>query len=421
MPGPAPIGAANNGFPSFSTFDERWYHVNDGFMDGEADMPSTWLVPNGWYMAHHRAELREIYGVDTADPVLFKTFDVEEKTASAYVQADMKLGEKLDLQAGLRFVKVDSAMVFVDALNPTVPFTADASVDDILPAITLRYSVTPDFKLRLNYGETLRRPDFADLNPNFNLVEDLSGVGYGTGAGGNPNLNATQSKNYDFTAEWYFAEDSAIYGTLFKRDIEGLVVRLARRQTIPGTGLNTDSYVVTQPVNASDGELKGVELGFLWFPKLPGVFNGFGFQGSLTKLDSSQNIPFTNSEGEITGQQNSEFFGVSDMSYNVTLAYDRGTFDGRLSYVWRDEFLGRNEAAIFGNPLGIWRTPESSLDLQLNYNINENLAVSFDAVNLTQEIQQEYYRFADVGSPGISNFSNVLTSRSFALGVRWKY
>jgi outer membrane receptor protein involved in Fe transport len=93
-------------------------------------------------------------------------------------------------------------------------------------------------------------------------------VGYGTGAGGNPDLEATKSQNMDLTAEWYFAEDSAIFGTLFKRDIEGLVVPLTRRITIPGTGLNTDQFVVTQPVNASDGELKGLELGFLWFPNL---------------------------------------------------------------------------------------------------------------------------------------------------------
>ena len=109
-----------------------------------------------------------------------------------------------------------------------------------MPSLTLRYAVTDEFRLRFNYGETLRRPDFTDLNPNFALTEDLTGVGYGTGTGGNPDLEAAKAKNYDLTAEWYFAEDSAIYGTLFRRDIEGLVVPLTRRITIPGTGLNTD-------------------------------------------------------------------------------------------------------------------------------------------------------------------------------------
>ncbi len=416
---PRPVAPAFRG-GTFAAFDPKWFHVNDGFMDGNADMPSTWLVPNGWYMAEHRDDLRAIYGVDQADPRLIRAFDVEEKTSAAYAQADMKFGDKFDAQVGVRFVKVDTDMVFTNVISE-IASDADSSVDDILPAVTLRYAVTPDFTLRFNYGETLRRPDFGDLNPNFNLTQDLSNVGYGSGTGGNPELEATKSKNFDLTAEWYFAKDSAIYGTLFKRDIEGLVVRIGRRQTILGTGLNTDSFVITQPLNASNGELKGIELGFLWFPELPGVFNGLGFNGSLTKLDSEQNIPLTNPAGEIVGQENTDFFGVSDMSYNFTLAYDRGSFNGRLSYVWREEFLGRNENRLFANPIGIWRRPETSLDLQLNYNVNDKVAVSFDAVNLTEDLQQEYYRFADAGDPGISNFSNVLLSRSFSLGVRWKY
>ncbi len=71
----------------------------------------------------------------------------------------------------------------------------------------------------------------------------------------------------------------------------------------------------------------------------------------------------------------------------------------RLSYVWRDDFLDRNEVRIFANPIGIWRSSEASLDLQLSYDVNENLAVSFDAVNLTEEMQQEYYAFGSAGGP----------------------
>ncbi len=417
---PRPVATSVMGFPLFSTIDENFYYVNEGFMDGEADVPTTWLAANGWYINGHRDELREIYGVATGDPTLIEAFNVGEATSTVYAQADMKFGDKLAAQLGVRFVTVDTDMLFTDVISGQ-QFDADASVDDVLPALTLIYSASDNFRLRLNYGETLRRPDFGALNPNFGLTEDLTNVGYGTGNGGNPDLEATKSKNIDFTAEWYFTDDSAIFGTLFQRDIEGLVVPLTRRITIPGTGLNTDSFVVTQPVNASDGELKGFELGFLWFPELPGLFNGFGLQGSFTKLDSEQNIPLTNSAGEIIGQETSDFFGVSDTSYNVTLAYDRGGFDGRLSYVWRDDFLRANEARIFANPIGQWRRPELSLDLQLNYDVNDNFSVSFDAVNLTNHLQQSYYRFADAGNPTVSNFGTTLFSRTFSLGARWKY
>ena len=416
-PAPQPnpfLGGSLSDLPAGMTW------INDGFFDGEGDVPSTWAVANGYYIRDHADEIRALYGVSAGDPALIRAFEVKERTASVYLQADVEAG-KLRGQFGVRYVTVDTPMQFTDVITLATSSTKK-SVDKVLPSLTLRYEVTDDVRLRFNYGETLRRPAFADLNSNFALTGDLTGVGYGTGTGGNPDLEAAEATNYDLTAEWYFAEDSAIYGTLFRREIDGLVVPLTRRITIPGTGLNTDEFVVTQPVNASDGELEGIELGFVYFPSyLPAFLSGLGIQGSFTKLNSEQNIPLTDAEGEIIGQDTSEFFGVSDLSYNVTLAYDRAGLGMRLSYVWRDDFLNNNEARIFANPIGIWRKPESSLDFQLSYDINEHLALSFDAVNLTEEMQQAYYAFGDAGGPTTHNFGNTLVSRSFALGVRWRY
>jgi len=405
---------------TFDALPEGYQYINDGFMDGEADVPSSWMVANGWYIQDHRDDLRALYGQPAGDPTLFKVFDVSEKTMSAYAMADMDFGDKFHVNAGVRYVKVDTDMTFVDVLNPTQPDSASSSVDDLLPSVTLRFDVTDEFRLRANYGESLRRPNFADLNPNFNLTDDLTNVGYGSGTGGNPDLEATKGKNYDLTAEWYFAQDSAIYGTLFKREIEGLVVPLTRRITIPNTGLSTDDFVVTQPVNASDGKLDGFELGFQFFPsKLPSFLDGLGIVGSYTSLDSSQNVPQTDSAGNIIGQETTEFFQVSDTSYNVTLAYENHGIGMRLSYVWREKFLNNNEARIFANPIGIWRRPESSLDFQFNWDVTDHFAVSFDAVNLLEDMQQSYYHFADVGTPTLTNFGTTLISRQFAIGARW--
>jgi TonB-dependent receptor len=414
-PSPEPFLGRN-----MSTLPAGMITTNRGFMDGEADVPTAWAVVNGYYLNDNAAEVRAMYGVPTAGPTLLRAFDVKEKTSSAYVQADLQIG-KLMGQIGVRYVSVDTDMDFINVITSDAS-SANKSVNDLLPSLTLRYAVTDDVTVRFNYGETLRRPVFADLNSNFALVGDLTQVGYGTGTGGNPDLEAATSKNYDLTVEWYFAPDSAVYATGFRREIDGLVVPLTRRITIPDTGLNTSQFVVTQPVNASDGTLDGIELGFVYFPDyLPGFLKGLGATGSFTKLNSEQTIPLTNTAGEIIGEDQSEFFGVSDTSYNFTLAYDRAGLGARLSYVWRDDSLNRNEARIFANPIGIWRAAEESLDLQVSYDVNENLALSFDAVNLTEEIQQEYYAFGSAGGPTTMNFGNVLISRQFAFGVRYRY
>jgi iron complex outermembrane recepter protein len=396
--------------------------TNENFFDGADYIPGSWLVPNGYWIQENADEVRALYNQPAGGPTLVRSYKVEEETLSLYLQSDFQFGEKLHGQVGVRYTRVTTPVEFTDLVDPQLPVTtAESEVDDVMPSVTLRYDFTDQFRARVNYGETLRRPAFADLNANFTLVEDLTNIGYGTGTGGNPDLVSAKGKNLDVTLEWYFAEDSAIFGTWFKRDIEGLVVPFVQTLVIPGTGLNTDTFQVTRPVNASNGKLDGFEIGFLYFPQnLPGFLQGFGLQGSYTNLDSSQNIPrFEN--GVIVGQDTSEFFGVSPESYNVTLAYDRAGLGARLSYVSRDNFLQRNEARLFANPIGIWRHPEKSLDLQLNYDFNDHLAVSFDAVNLTEEVQKEYYAFADAGGPTTFNFGNVLISRAFALGVRWKY
>ncbi|WP_241657353.1 TonB-dependent receptor [Aurantiacibacter suaedae] len=406
------------------------YFISDDFFNGRADVPMSWINISGEYLQANADEIRRLYR-DSVDPGILlsdelsqiKTFDISERTLSAYGEVDLEqyVGDvRLFLQAGLRYVNVNTDLTFTDRLTGTT-LDDGAKASEFLPSLTAVADLTDNFRVKFNYGRTLRRPAFADLNPYFALTGDLTDVGRGSGTGGNPELEPTRSTNYDLSLEWYFQPGSAIFLTAFKRDVKGLVVPLTTLLTIPGTGLNTDRFAVTRPENASQGELKGLELGFVYFPDLPGILNGLGATGSLTVLDSSQNIPISNEAGQIVDETESDFFGVSDLSYNITAAYDRGALGLRLSYVWRENFLNNNESRLFANPIGIWRRPERSLDFQLNYNINERIGVSFDAVNLTKELQQSYYRFGDFGGPDQFNLGNTLLARTFAIGVRYNF
>ena len=415
----------------FETLDEGLRFTNKGFFDGRADVPTSWLNVNGYNLYQNADAIRGLYqGVrptfQTSDQFTFtRTFDIDEITMSAYIQADAQIdifGRPLQIQGGVRYVDVDTNLVFSDRYNNGARSQASQTTSKLLPAVTVRFDITDRLRARFNYGETLRRPTFGDLNPNYNLTGDLTQVGYGSGTSGNINLRPTESKNYDLGLEWYFDRSSAIYGTLFRREIEGLTVPLTSLVTVNNTGLNTSQFLVVRPENASNGVLKGAELGFVYFPTyLPGPLNGLGVQGSLTVLDSNQNIPQVDNAGNVVGQDESAFFGVSDLSYNVTLAYERGPVGARLSYIYRKEFLQRNEARLFANPIGVWRRPEKSLDFQLTAKITEDLGLTFDAVNLTNTKQQEYYRFGDAGNPDQFNLGTLLIPRTFAIGVRYSF
>ena len=419
--------------------------VNANFGTDISDVPRSWVEPNAYYIRDHIDDWRKLY--NAADPNfmttdqlrLQKTFDVDEKTTNLFLMGNTHnelFGHSLRGNFGVRYVKVKTDMTFykVDATTKAVtPTGASKSTSKLLPSLTLIYEPSRDVVTRFNYGETLRRPNFGDLNPVLQLGDDVSKVGYGSGSGGNPDLKPTRSKNLDLTAEWYFQKDSALYGTLFKRKIDGLVVGLRHRvhvdpandpfrnSTSGGDHTNGYDYVINSPVNASNGTIKGAELGVIYFPKwLPSMLDGLGVQGSYTRLTSSQNVPDANDAGVIVSQLETPFFGVSNNSYNATLAYEKGPVSARLSYVWRSGFLASNEAALFANPIGIWRHPEKSVDMQVSYKINDNMSVDISGVNLTNEMQQQYYHFGDAGNAQVSNFGTVQIGRSVSAALHWK-
>ena len=240
------------------------------------------------------------------------------------------------------------------------------------------------------------------------LTPDPFGI-MGTAVSGNAGLKPTESKNIDVSLEWYFAESSSLYATWFERDIEGLVVDLVSVIDVDG-----GSYRLIRPENASNGKLDGVELGFIYFPEnLPELLDGFGVQASYTLLDSTQDTPLVNGQGEIYDTYTSPMFGISDSSYSIVLADDKDRFDARVSYVWRDDFRSESSARVFANPVDLWRQAEKSLDAQLSYDVTDYLTVTFDATNLTNELFQNYYEDATVFNAGTSLFS-----RTFALGAR---
>ena len=402
---------------NFATY-EGLQNVNSGFLQGHADVPRSWMAAKGEYLADNRQQFRSLYNIET-NPAMRRTFEAEERNAAIYAKAMFETelaGLRLDGEIGGRYVDVVTDTAFYDQSTQQATL-GQTETSEFLPSVSVRYHLTDQLQARLAYAETLRMPGFNDLNPTITYNGDISGVGYGTASSGNENLKPTTSKNLDLALEWYFGDASYTYVTLFQRDVEGLVIPFRSRIQANVPDINVDTFIVDRPENASDGELSGAELGLTWFPEeLPEVLDGLGVIASATFLDSEQNIPVLNAAGEQIDTRVEPFFGVSDSSYSVTVAYERPKFDARLSYVWRDDALNRNEAALFANPLRIWRTAETSLDMQISYNVTDEFIVTFDATNLTEEFMQERY-----GNSHLHSHVNTLFSRTFALGARYSF
>src|SRR3546814_19473597 len=83
-----------------------------------SDLPTSWVVANGYYNLAHADEIRELYR-STVDPgillsddlTMTRVFDITAITMSAYIQADGELTifvRPLRLKAGVRYHDVDT-------------------------------------------------------------------------------------------------------------------------------------------------------------------------------------------------------------------------------------------------------------------------------------------------------------------------
>ncbi len=349
-------------------------HVNRNFFS-QASVPHSWVTPDTRVAFRNADKYRALYKAryptyrTGPELSLFENFDVREKQSAAYLRTDVKtfIGDRrLDGQFGARYVNVETDMKVTDRQTNQVARGSVSKVK-VLPSGSVRFSIMPDLLLRLSYAETLRRPDFASLNPYITYVRDVTNIGYGTANGGNQDLRPTESKNYDLALEYYFGRSNGVYLSLFKREVEGLVVPFRRRvSAVVAPDTQPYDYVLSQPANASNGELSGFEVGVAYFPdKLPSLLQGLGAQLSYTGLESQQDIPETDSAGKVTRVLTREFFGVSDSSYSAVIAYEKPKVGVRLSYVWRSGFLANYQNALFASPLGVFRRPEQSMDFQL--------------------------------------------------------
>lgn len=106
---------------------------------------------------------------------LSNSFAYSENVNAAYVNYDIALGKKWSLQAGLRLEQTNSkgeltrADGIVQADN-----VVKRNYLDLFPNLNLNYTLTPDHVLGLSYSRRIDRPDYQDLNPFENKLDQLT-------------------------------------------------------------------------------------------------------------------------------------------------------------------------------------------------------------------------------------------------------
>lgn len=292
-------------------------------------------------------------------------------------------------------------------LTIVTPIVGEQSYTEVLPSLNLRLHLSPELQLRFAASRNLARPDFGQLNATFSispsyLPGDTSptpapGVpGTGT-ATGNPNLRPQMVNAFDASIEYYFSNVGFVYATIFRKDIEDLFFTRTFLETYDLPGIGNVDFNIQRLDNVDEGKLQGFEIGGQrFFDFLPSPWDGLGVQANYTFIDSNASTIAANAQ---TGGAaiTVPIQGLSENSYNLVLLYEKYGFNARLAYNWRDDYLqttqgvGTGQLPIFGAAYGV-------LDGSISYDVNERVAITFDAQNIlnqefkTYQIVENRYR-----------------------------
>ncbi|MCJ8294076.1 MAG: TonB-dependent receptor [Colwellia sp.] len=352
--------------------------------------------------------------------------------------------------------------------------TASNTTENWLPSFNLNYALNEDTIIRFSASQTMARPQIDNLTPAANYSEQVYGAGVATGTINNPNLKALESTNLDLSYEWYFNDGGAISVALFNKDMsnfmrndtqlkhwldmrdmtdeersmlsqddiimdrpvdaEGNPTSLAdntgclynRKHKWSGAGNDPevtkfcDDMNVTSIVNGAKASNRGIELGYNQnFDFLPGIWGGLGTAMNYTYSDSEQaSVEFDNG----FTRDNMPMVNVSKHVYNISTFWQQDGHLIRLAWNHRSDSLangGYQQGAL-------WNEGSGQLDISANYKVNDFIDITFNAVNVNNRENRQYYtvdndtRFEPEGNPLEGGVSKSKTVRAWTMGTVYR-
>jgi iron complex outermembrane receptor protein len=352
-----------------------------GSYDGDASFPQYWLGSDAkGFVKNFSKEQLIAAGTYTNDAT--GILDVQEKILALYGRADVAFG-KLTGNIGLRAVRTSQTTsgVSPDLNGITVevetgmttrvpaaaPLVVKRSYWDFLPSVNVKFEATDKLQLRFSASRTITRPNLGDISP----TTTANGNGL-TVTRNNPYLDPFRSNNVDATVEYYFGQDALVGASVFYKNLESLIRRELSIQSLPvsyirttGTTTIQTDFTVSQLVNGSGVDLKGIELYFQQaFTWLPGPLDGLGVIANYTFIDNSDPNQLT---------------AASKHNYNLTGYYEKGPVAARLSYSWRSKYLA---SAATAPVMGRINQAFGTLDASVSFRVTPQASVVFEAVNL---------------------------------------
>lgn len=232
-------------------------------------------------------------------------FEAKLLTWAAYGKVNAQIGEKINIDAGVRWEKGKQNVVPIQVFN--APGASGAATNLLreywLPAATLTVDVTDQMKLRFSGSKTIARPQFRELinQPYFDPDTNRA-------YRGNPLLVDSQLYNAEARFEYYFAHEQRFSFSAFYKKIKN-----------PIEAFVTNDFT-TSFANAPEASLYGAEFDVQKYFDLSTMSDSGFF--ATRRLVVVANYTYTKSELKVSPGDTTAVFGA--FSTNATDYFQNG-------------------------------------------------------------------------------------------------
>jgi TonB-dependent receptor len=319
--------------------------------------------------------IAESYGVD---------YEVAEDVTSAYLMGSATVGTATFV-GGVRVEKTETDfqaydIVFVDGdtVDPPPEVTGSKEYTNWMPGLQMTWAIKENLLMRAAWTNTIGRPSYEQNVPFrvFELEEGDPGEFEGEIEAGNSELDPLESANYDLALEWYTDNGGLLSAGVFMKDIDNPIFN--RVQDLDDVNFEGRFYTdlqISQPQNATTGEIIGVELGFQrQFVNAPGWLNGFGLSASYTWTDSEADLE--------ERDEPVPFFLQSENIGNVSVFWEKHGLEMRLGYAYRSEYLYALGDSVDQD---LYIDTHGQLDFKTSYDFSDGWTAFIQFQNLTDE------------------------------------
>jgi iron complex outermembrane recepter protein len=291
------------------------------------------------------------------------------------------------------------------------PISVPSHYSGVLPALNVAFFVQPDLVARFSANRDISRPALSDLAAAGTITTAPFG---GSLTIGNPNLKPFTADSVEGSLEYYDGQVGFVSVGVFYKKMNSFISSMTTTEPYAQTGYPLSYllpgqtgailYSVTQPVNVSGANIKGVEAAFQRdFDFLPGFLRYLGVVANGTYADGSSDALINGTSVDLP------LVNLSKYSANATLYYETRKWGMRISEAYRGQYL--DSAGSNGN-IGEGYEATNNVDFSAHYNIMPNLKLTLEGLNLTD---QHIVQFTDLAAKRIE--VNTSSGRTILFGA----